>query len=113
MPAVASKLTLEDRVFGLDDEPPPPPGPHPARDASNPDSVSRIMMPLVVVCVILGVSLWSLAKSTQYAEFFTGNPRYRYVLYGLNAAVVLIAVLLLMWYNGRTPPKEPTLTSAP
>lgn len=86
-------LTLEDEVFGIDDTTPPEP--------ILTDPTGRIMVPLVVVSVLVGVSLWSICKSVQYSEMFGMNARYRYGLYVMNAVVIFAAVVVLCIHQQR------------
>lgn len=91
---------LEDEVFGLDSDPPPPEPPAPTRPTTGGgavvvDPATRFMLPVVVACVVVGVSLWSISKSMQYNEVFLANPRYRYGLFAMNAVVVFGAVTTL------------------
>ena len=107
-PPAALPPSLEDQVFGLDTAEAPP-SPAAAADAGKPpgpspaavDPVTRLMVPVVVVCVLLGVSLWSISKSMQYNEIFSVNPRYQYGLYAVNVTVVLLAVATLCYHQHR------------
>lgn len=111
MPDAASDAAgLEDQVFGVEDDP----DVDAAADADvtagalsvvgdavtrrlsfAADPLGRSVGPLVVVCVITAIAVWSISKSVQYHEMFSVNPRYRYGLYAVNAALIIVTVVVL------------------
>ena len=93
---------LEDQVFGVDDDDDDDGdrnvsivGDAARRLSFSADPIGRSVGPLVVVCVITGIAVWSISKSVQYHEMFAVNSRYRYGLYAVNASLILVTVVVL------------------
>jgi hypothetical protein len=53
------------------------------------------MLPVLVTAVVVGVVLYSLSKTLEYTELFTGNDRYRAGLFAVNAAAVVIGSVVV------------------
>jgi hypothetical protein len=53
------------------------------------------MLPLLVTAVVVGVVLYSLSKTLEYTELFTGNDRYRAGLFAVNAAAIMVGSVVV------------------
>ena len=103
--AAAPTLTLEDLVLGIDNTsdgcPPTASTTSSSIMAVATDPVARLMVPVVTVCVLVGVSVWCISKGVQYNEMFAVHPRYQYGLYAVNTAVAILAVGVLCYNQHR------------
>jgi hypothetical protein len=53
------------------------------------------MLPILVTAVVVGVVLYSLSKTLEYTELFTGNDRYRAGLFAVNAAAIAVGSIVV------------------
>lgn len=92
-----------DQVFGVDAPPAegrrdraPPPSP------ISVDPLGCTMVPLLTVCLLTGLAVWTISKSVQYHEVFTVNRRIRYGMYALNAVAVFTGVVVICVHQHKT-----------
>jgi len=53
------------------------------------------MLPLLVTAVVVGIVLYSLSKTLEYTELFTGNDRYRAGLFVVNAVAIVVGSVVV------------------
>lgn len=71
----------------------------PAQGAvANDAACGAVWTPLLATTVVVLVVCYSLCKTVEYNELFSGSKRYRVMLLGLNTIAVAIGALVV-WYT--------------
>ena len=83
--------TLEDQAFG------PLDAPCAAGEKTWSDNAADYMLPVITTVVMILMLSWSTCKEIEYHELIHSEARYRNTVVAMNAAVVLIGVVVVAW----------------